>query len=61
VSRWSISGRRPALLDNIFQVLSAPLFVVIELFDLLGVRTKSISLWKEEIEFEVRKLRVKDQ
>jgi uncharacterized membrane protein YGL010W len=34
--------RKPALLDNIFQILSAPLFVVIELFDLVGVRTHEI-------------------
>lgn len=32
--------RKPALLDNIWQILSAPLFVVIELFDLIGLRTK---------------------
>jgi uncharacterized membrane protein YGL010W len=41
--------RKPALLDNVFQILSAPLFVIIELFDLIGLRTKDIHDWKEEI------------
>ena len=39
------SERRPALFDNISQIFSAPLFVVIELFDLLGFRTSEIKEW----------------
>ena len=39
--------RKPALLDNVFQILSAPLFVVIELFDLVGLRTSDMNLWKK--------------
>lgn len=34
-------------MDNIFQIYSAPLFVVIELFDLLGIRTKEMEGWKK--------------
>ena len=33
-------------MDNIFQIYSAPLFVVIELLDLVGIRTKEMEEWK---------------
>ena len=36
-------------MDNLLQVFSAPVFVMIELFDLVGIRTKEVEMWKEEI------------
>ena len=36
-------------MDNLLQVFSAPVFVMIELFDLVGIRTKEVEIWKEEI------------
>jgi uncharacterized membrane protein YGL010W len=33
-----IEGRRPALVDNIFQVFNAPLFITVEALNLLGFR-----------------------
>lgn len=33
-----VEGRRPALLDNLFQVFAAPMFVVVEAFFFLGYR-----------------------
>lgn len=45
--------RKPALLDNITQIFSAPLFVAIELFDLLGIRTSEIEDWKKQIKINV--------
>lgn len=32
--------RKPALMDNISQILNAPMFVMIELCELGGLRTK---------------------
>jgi uncharacterized membrane protein YGL010W len=43
-------GRRPALIDNAFQTLIAPLFVVIEAFFFLG--------FKPELKKQVEKLLV---
>lgn len=34
----AVEGRRPALVDNIFQVFAAPLFLMAELFFLLGLK-----------------------
>ena len=31
--------RKPALLDNLSQILNAPLFVVVEIFELLGIQS----------------------
>ena len=45
--------RKPALMDNIFQIFSAPVFVMIELLDLIGIRTKSIEEWKVQIKKNV--------
>ena len=49
--------RKPALLDNLLQVFSAPVFVLIELFDLLGIRTKEVEVWKGEIKKNVEEFR----
>lgn len=54
-----IVERKPALMDNIWQILSAPLFLVIEVFDLIGLRTKEIEVWKELIEKNVKQLEAK--
>ena len=40
-------------MDNILQIFSAPVFVIIELFDLVGLRTKAIEEWKVEIKKNV--------
>jgi uncharacterized membrane protein YGL010W len=34
----AIEGRRPALMDNFFQVFIAPIFLIAELFFALGLR-----------------------
>ena len=34
----AIEGRRPALVDNLFQVFNAPLFLAVEVLALLGLR-----------------------
>ncbi len=34
----AIEGRRPALIDNLFQVFNAPLFLAVEVLALLGLR-----------------------
>ena len=49
--------RKPALLDNVFQIFSAPLFVIIELFDLIGIRTSEMKEWKKQIEKNVAEFR----
>ena len=35
-----IKERKPALLDNITQIFNAPMFVVIEVLEMFGLRTK---------------------
>ena len=34
----AIEGRRPALVDNLFQIFNAPLFLAVEVLALLGLR-----------------------
>jgi uncharacterized membrane protein YGL010W len=38
--------RKPALLDNITQILNAPMFVLIEFLEIFGLKTKEIEEWK---------------
>lgn len=48
------SERKPALLDNATQILNAPMFVLIELCELCGLKTNEIESWKVEIEKNVK-------
>lgn len=43
------SERKPALLDNVTQILNAPMFVLIELCELFGLKNQEIESWKVEI------------
>jgi uncharacterized membrane protein YGL010W len=38
--------RKPALLDNITQILNAPLFVLVEVMEKMGLRSKEMEEWK---------------
>lgn len=53
--------RKPALLDNLTQIFSAPLFVFIELLDLVGIRNSEMKEWKKQIEKNVQQFRAKDK
>jgi hypothetical protein len=57
----SHSERKPALLDNLSQTLSAPLFVVVEIFEMLGIRSAEMQQWKAQIEKNVQEFRKKDR
>jgi len=41
-------------MDNITQIFNAPMFVLIELCELFGLKTKEIESWKVEIEKNVQ-------
>jgi uncharacterized membrane protein YGL010W len=47
----AFEGRKPALLDNLFQVLVAPIFLMAELFFALGAK----HALREEVEVLMRK------
>jgi uncharacterized membrane protein YGL010W len=48
-------------LDNLSQTLSAPLFVVVEIFEMLGIRSAEMQQWKAQIEKNVQEFRKKDR
>lgn len=50
-----IEGKRPALIDNIFQIFNAPYFVMIEAFFYFGYKPELYSKIKKELERRVRK------
>jgi uncharacterized membrane protein YGL010W len=41
--------RKPALLDNASQILSAPLFVIVEIFGMLGLSSSEMHQWDAQI------------
>ena len=45
--------RKPALLDNVTQIGNAPLFVIIEVFEMLGLESEEMKQWHVEIKKEV--------
>lgn len=49
--------RKPALLDNITQILNAPLFVLVEVMDKMGLQSKEMEEWKALIEKRVIQFR----
>lgn len=51
--------RKPALLDNLTQILNAPLFVIVEIFEMLGLRSAEMEQWNAQIEKNVAEFRKK--
>ena len=48
-------------MDNVTQIFNAPMFVLIELFELVGLKTHEIEDWKVEIKKNVEEYRRKSQ
>lgn len=53
--------RKPALLDNLSQILNAPLFVVVEIFELLGIQSAEMQVWNAQIKKNVAEFHKKDR
>ena len=52
--------RKPALLDNLGQILNAPLFVVVEIFEMLGIQSAEMQVWNAQIKKNVTEFHKKD-
>lgn len=53
--------RKPALLDNLSQILNAPLFVVVEIFEMLGIQSAEMQVWNAQIRKNVAEFHKKDR
>ena len=49
--------RKPALLDNLMQIFNAPLFVLVEIMDKVGLRSKEMEEWNKVIKQQVEEFR----
>jgi uncharacterized membrane protein YGL010W len=48
-------------LDNLVQILNAPLFVVVEIFEMIGLKSSEMESWNEQIRKNIAALRAKDK
>jgi uncharacterized membrane protein YGL010W len=53
--------RKPALLDNLTQIFNAPLFVIVEIFEMLGLKSEEMQVWNEQIRKNVEAFRLKSK